>query len=135
MSDGLPQVGTKSAAWLRQVGVRSRADLEKIGSVEAFLRVKRAGFKPTLNLLWSLEAALLGCHWTAIPHARREALKAALNEAEARLLAARAAGIPAHAQPLDRSFEASEDGFSAESGFAEPFHLEDQESGDETPSP
>lgn len=91
MSDGLPQVGTKSAAWLRQVGVRSRADLEKLGPIEAFLRVKRAGFKPTLNLLWSLEAALLGCHWTAVPPARREALKAALAEAEARWLAARAA--------------------------------------------
>lgn len=133
MSDGLPQVGTKSAAWLRQVGVRSRADLEKMGAVEAFLRVKRAGFKPTLNLLWSLEAALLGCHWTAVPPARREALKAALHEAEARLLAARTAGIPAHAQPLDRSFAASEDGPSAESGFAEPFPHEDPENGEETP--
>lgn len=91
MNDGLPQMGTKSAAWLRQVGVRSRADLERIGPVETFLRVKRAGFRPTLNLLWSLEAALLGCHWTAVPPERREALKRALAEAEARLLAQRSA--------------------------------------------
>ncbi len=122
MSDGLPQMGTKSAAWLRQVGVRSRADLERIGPVEAFLRVKRAGFRPTLNLLWSLEAALLGCHWTAVPAERREALKAALAEAEARLLAQRSAP-PARLVAIANS-EITEDGAPAE---PPPFDASDRE--------
>jgi len=48
--------------------------------VDAFMRVKRAGFKPSLNLLYSLEGALLDCHWQEVPEARRTQL---VEEAEA----------------------------------------------------
>lgn len=58
----LRNIGPKSAAWLRQVGLRTREDLAAVGAVEAYMRVKRAGFKPTLNLLYALEGALLDCH-------------------------------------------------------------------------
>ena len=47
-------VGPKSAAWLRQVGVRTQEDLVRLGAVEAFMKVKRAGFRPSLNLLYAL---------------------------------------------------------------------------------
>ena len=56
-------IGPKSAAWLRQVGLRTPEDIAAVGSVEAFMRVKRAGFKPSLNLLYALEGALRDCHW------------------------------------------------------------------------
>lgn len=123
----MPQAGTKAAAWLRQVGVRCRADLERLGPVETFLRVKRAGFKPTLNLLWSLEAALRGCHWTAVPPERREELKAALAEAEARLLAVRS-GSPAQVVRREGAGEAE-----AASAFPEalPFEPEEREPAEE----
>ena len=63
-------IGPKSAAWLRQVGLRTLDDLAAVGTVEAFMRVKRAGFKPGLNLLYAIEGALLDCHcnWTAAWH-------------------------------------------------------------------
>lgn len=70
----LRNIGPKSAAWLRQVGLHSAEDLRQIGSVEAFMRVKRAGFRPSLNLLYSLEGALLDCHWQQLPEARRAEL-------------------------------------------------------------
>ena len=76
----LRNIGPKSAAWLRQVGLRSREDLVAIGAVGAFVKVKRAGFKPSLNLLYALEGALLGCHWQQVPEDRRAQL---LAEAEA----------------------------------------------------
>ena len=44
------------------------------------MRVKRAGFKPSLNLLYALEGALLDCHWQEVPEARRTEL---VHEAEA----------------------------------------------------
>ena len=81
MTAGLRNIGPKSAALLRQVGLHSREDLRGAGSVEAFLRVRRAGFKPTLNLLYSLEGALQDCHWQALPRARREALAAEVERA------------------------------------------------------
>lgn len=78
-------IGPKSAAWLRQVGLRTRADIEAVGPVEAFMRVKRAGFKPTMNLLYAIEGALLDCHWQEIPDARRVELVAAAEAAIAQL--------------------------------------------------
>jgi DNA transformation protein and related proteins len=72
----LRNIGPKSAAWLRQVGLRTREDLAGVGAVDAFMRVKRAGFKPSLNLLYALEGALLDCHWQEIPDARRVELVA-----------------------------------------------------------
>ena len=75
-------VGPKSAAWLRQVGVRTQEDLARIGPVEAFLKVKRAGFRPSLNLLYSMAGALADCHWAELPEARKQALLATLETAE-----------------------------------------------------
>ena len=81
----LRNIGPKSSAWLRQVGLRTRADLDAIGAVEAFMKVKRAGFKPTLNLLYSIEGALRGCHWQEIPEGRRSELVVAADAAIALL--------------------------------------------------
>ena len=75
-------VGPKSAAWLRQVGVRSVEDLQRIGPVEAFLKVKRAGFRPSLNLLYSMAGALADCHWADLPETHKQELLAALESAE-----------------------------------------------------
>ncbi|HVR80486.1 MAG TPA: TfoX/Sxy family protein [Luteimonas sp.] len=81
----LRNIGPKSAAWLRQVGLRSREDLEAVGTIDAFMRVKRAGFKPSLNLLYALEGALHDCHWQEVPEQRRSELVAAAEAAIALL--------------------------------------------------
>lgn len=75
-------VGPKSAAWLRQVGVRTHEDLLRVGPVEAFLKIKRAGFRPSLNLLYSMVGALDDCHWTDLSTERKDALLAELQAAE-----------------------------------------------------
>ncbi|MEN4905166.1 TfoX/Sxy family protein [Luteimonas sp. TWI1416] len=92
----LRNLGPKSAAWLRQVGLRTREDLEAAGAVEAFVRVRRAGFRPSLNLLYSIEGALLDCHWQEVPEARRLQLTEAAEAATAQLPdpRARTAGGP-----------------------------------------
>ena len=81
----LRNIGPKSAAWLRQVGLRTQEDLESVGAVEAFIRVKRAGFRPSLNLLYALEGALCNCHWQEVPDARRTELVSAAEAAIALL--------------------------------------------------
>jgi DNA transformation protein and related proteins len=75
-------IGPKSAAWLRQVGVRTAEDLFRIGPVEAFLKVKRAGFRPSLNLLYSMAGALDDCHWTDLSAERKSGLILELEAAE-----------------------------------------------------
>ena len=89
----LRNIGPKSAAWLRQVGLRSAEDLAAVGAVGAFVKVRRAGFKPSLNLLYSLEGALCDCHWQEVPEARRQILVAEYEAAVALLPAPR--GRPA----------------------------------------
>jgi len=81
----LRNIGPKSAAWLRQTGIRTQEDLDAVGSLAAYVRVKRAGFKPSLNLLYALEGAILGCHWQEIPEARRTELVTAAGEEVAKL--------------------------------------------------
>lgn len=91
----LMNVGPKSAAWLRQVGIRSRADLVEHGAVGAFVKIKRAGFRPSLNLLYALEGAVLECHWQQVSEERRGELLIAVDAAVALLPTARgrAAGV------------------------------------------
>ena len=81
----LRNIGPKSAAWLRQTGIRTQEDLEAVGSLAAYVRVKRAGFKPSLNLLYALEGALCDCHWQEVPDARRGELVSAADAAIALL--------------------------------------------------
>ena len=76
----LRNIGPKSAAWLRQVGLHTPESLAEAGTVGAFMRIKRAGFRPSLNLLYALEGAIVECHWRDVPEARRRQLVA---EAEA----------------------------------------------------
>ena len=81
-SNKIRNVGPKSAAWLRQVGVRTQDDLNRLGPVEAFMKVKRAGFRPSLNLLYALAGAIEDCHWAELPDERKKALVAAVESNE-----------------------------------------------------
>ena len=81
-SNKIRNVGPKSAAWLRQVGVRTQDDLVRLGPVEAFMKVKRAGFRPSLNLLYALAGAIEDCHWADLPDERKKALVAAVESNE-----------------------------------------------------
>lgn len=113
----LRNIGPKSAAWLRQVGLRTEEDLRAIGALEAFMRVKRAGFKPSLNLLYALEGALMGCHWQEVPAERRSELLVAADTAIALLPPPR--GRPA-AAPVTTTHHAREDAAPVFSLFDEP---------------
>lgn len=100
-------VGPKSAAWLRQVGVRSLEDLRATGVVATFMKVRRAGFRPSLNLLYSMEGALLDCHWQEVPEARRSELLQAVEAAESVHTAAtaRAVGVVTETRPGGEAHE------------------------------
>ncbi|HTL14618.1 MAG TPA: TfoX/Sxy family protein [Thermomonas sp.] len=102
----LRNIGPKSAAWLRQVGLRSREDIAAVGPVEAYMKVRRAGFKPSLNLLYALEGALADCHWQEVPEARRGELVLAADAAIAQLPPPR--GRPAAAPVTTTQVQADE---------------------------
>ena len=75
-------LGPKSTSWLQAVGVSDLDTLREVGAVETYLRVKRAGFNSSLNLLWALAGALCDCPWNHLPEGEREALLFSLHEME-----------------------------------------------------
>jgi hypothetical protein len=105
----LRNIGPKSMAWLRQTGVRTLEDLKAAGALAAFVRVKRAGFKPSLNLLYALEGAILDCHWQEIPEARRSELIADAEAAVALLPQPKHRRMPV-AGPVTTTQSEEEDG-------------------------
>ena len=71
----------KSTEWLNEIGVYTLEDVEREGVVEVYKRVKDAfPHKVSLNMLWGLQAAVLGIHWNAVPPEMKAELKAQLKE-------------------------------------------------------
>ena len=67
-------LGPVSLRVLRAAGIATRADLEKLGSVQAFMAAKRVEPAVTLNLLWGIAAAVMDTHWTKLPAEYRSSL-------------------------------------------------------------
>lgn len=75
----LPNLGPYMAKRLAEVDIVSAADLQVIGPVEAYARLKfRFGKEITLNALWALDGAVSGEDWRQISPGRKTALKAEL---------------------------------------------------------
>ena len=72
-------MGPKSAAWLERVGIKNRADLERSGSIGAFLAVRDSGQPSSLNLLYALEGALLDEPWQDLPGPLKQRLRDAVK--------------------------------------------------------
>ena len=78
----LAGLGPKSAAVLAKAGIGSVEQLRQLGAVRAFVMVKRAGLRPSLNLLWALEGGLSGQHWQEVAREHRTSLLLAVDELE-----------------------------------------------------
>ncbi len=73
----LKNIGPRTAEWLREIGVYSRADLEKLGAVEAYWLINSLGHHTTAVLLYALQGAILNIHWNEVPPQMKQALKEA----------------------------------------------------------
>src|SRR5205814_10530910 len=78
--DNLPNLGPTSVSWLRDADIRTITDLERLGPVAAYRLVKNRQPSATLNLLWSLEAGLLGKDWRELSEKDKGRLKNELEE-------------------------------------------------------
>ena len=78
----LKSLGPKSQQMLSRAGITSVAQLRELGSVEAYVRVKRANSGVSANLLWALESALSGESWQKVARIHRTSLLLAVEERE-----------------------------------------------------
>jgi DNA transformation protein len=81
----LRNIGATVAKCLNEIGVFSRHDLERIGPVFAYQKMKRLNPDATLPrcyYLYSLEGALRNVHWDDLPQSikQRLSIEAGLEE-------------------------------------------------------
>jgi DNA transformation protein and related proteins len=75
----LPNLGPSSASWLIDAGIRTISDLERAGPVVAYRTAKQKHPEATLNLLWALEAGLLGKDWRELSENDKKRLRMELE--------------------------------------------------------
>ncbi len=67
-------LGAHSQKMLAAAGIHTRARLQKLGPIAAYVAVIEAGEKPSLNLLWGIAGALMNVHWSKLPEDYRSSL-------------------------------------------------------------
>ncbi len=83
MNDELLQMknlGKTSALWLHTVGIHTAGELRRRGAPAAYRAVLARGIHASRVLLYSIEGALLDCHWSELSAEHKARL---LREAEA----------------------------------------------------
>ena len=78
--ENLRNLGPASAAWLRDLGIQTRADLEDLGPAFAYQMVKRKQPSVSLNLLWSMAAALMEKDWRELSEDEKAKLLGEVEE-------------------------------------------------------
>lgn len=78
--ESLLNLGPKSGQWLREAGITTIAELERLGPVLAFRLVKQHQPKASLNLLWAMAAGLKGMDWRKLSEEEKEDLKRSVEE-------------------------------------------------------
>lgn len=75
----LRNIGPTIARRLCEIGVHTRADLERVGPVTAYKRIRENYPNQTIPVcyyLYSLEGALMDVHWDELPEAIKDELYA-----------------------------------------------------------
>jgi DNA transformation protein len=83
MCEGLtefPNLGPASARMLAAAGIDTPEQLRELGPVLAFLAVRQAGQKPSMNLLWAIAAGLKNRHWSELSQRERQHLQQQLRQ-------------------------------------------------------
>ena len=78
----LKNIGKTSEAWLKEVGICTRTDLEKAGAVEAYKLVQARGHNASLNFVYAVQGAMMDLHWTDLPFELKEQLKREVEQNE-----------------------------------------------------
>ncbi|CAH0533048.1 DNA transformation protein TfoX1 [Vibrio stylophorae] len=76
----LPNLRLGTERMLKKVGIDSVDKLYEMGSIEAYKAIEAHQDSPlNIELLWALEGAILGKHWSVLSLEHRQALKEAVE--------------------------------------------------------
>jgi DNA transformation protein and related proteins len=74
--ENLRNLGPASGTWLREVGITTLSELERLGPVLAYRLVKAKQPKASLNLLWAMAAGVKDRDWRELSNQEKENLRA-----------------------------------------------------------
>lgn len=63
----LKNLGMASVNILRAIGINTYADLNRVGAVEAYRRIRARDINVSKVMLYALQGALMNMHWNDIP--------------------------------------------------------------------
>ncbi|MBL9093669.1 MAG: TfoX/Sxy family DNA transformation protein [Planctomycetaceae bacterium] len=75
----LKNIGPPLVGWLREIRVKTVADLERLGPVTAYRLIRNAHPEANRRVLWSLAAGLRDLAWQDLPETVKERLTAELE--------------------------------------------------------
>ncbi len=78
--ENLNNIGAMSAEWLREIGIKTIADLQEMGPVRAYQLVKWREPNCGLNFLWSMAAGLDGKDWRELSAEEKQKLLEDIKE-------------------------------------------------------
>ncbi len=78
--ESLLNLGPKSGQWLREAGISTLGELERLRPVVAYRLVKQRQPQASLNLLWALAAGLQGQDWRELSEPTKERLRREVAE-------------------------------------------------------
>lgn len=75
----LPNLRLATERMLKKAGIESVTDLQSKGALEAYKAIQQTHSSSiSIELLWALEGAIEGKHWSVIPQSRRDELAKSL---------------------------------------------------------
>jgi DNA transformation protein and related proteins len=78
--ENLLNLGATSAAWLRAAEITTIDELQKLGPIRAWKRVKQNQPRASLNLLWAMVAGLQERSWLEMTEEEKEKWRQKLQE-------------------------------------------------------
>jgi hypothetical protein len=73
--ESLLSLGPERGQWLRDAGIATIVEFERLGPVVAYRLVKQRQPKSSLNLLWAMAAGLKGKDWRELTEATKKRLR------------------------------------------------------------
>lgn len=73
--ENLRNHGSTSASWLREVGITTISELERLGPALAYRLVKSKHSQTSFNLLWAMAAGLRNRDWRELSDQEKEQLR------------------------------------------------------------
>ncbi len=96
---GALNLGPKSTAWLREIGLTTLKEVRALGPIDVCRRLHAGGRPVSAVKAYALEGALTGCHWNAIPRETKEFLAAEFAQMKRQLDAKRKSATVRRTRP------------------------------------